>query len=172
MCEVKRGQEAWFCGVHSRDYVVISKLKSGWSHLYRAVDSILHTVPFNSSNMISSVIPKFKWLQEAAMVLKHIFSTDTAADKFYFPWNNLIYTLRWEIISPAPISKCLRWAFNGLSGLKVDISAEREHFILPNGPYLCTNLKGHDMPVVKAGLLSACLLPTLPFLPQAASNAI
>lgn len=80
-----RGQEAWFCGVHRRDYVVISKPKSVWSHLYCVIDSIMHTVPFNSSNMISSVIPKFKWLQEAAMVLKHSFSTNIAIDKFIFP---------------------------------------------------------------------------------------
>lgn len=85
MCEVKRGQEARFCGVHSMDHVVISKPKSGWSHLYCVIDSIMHTVPFNSSNMISSVIPKFKWLQEVAMVLKQSFSTDIATDKFYFP---------------------------------------------------------------------------------------
>lgn len=85
MCEVKRRQEALFCGVHSRDYVVISKPKSGWSHLYCVIDSVIHTVPFNSSNMITSVIPKFKHLQEAAMVLKQSFSTDMATDKFNFP---------------------------------------------------------------------------------------
>lgn len=63
----------------------ISKPKSGWSHLYCVTDSIMHTVPFNSSNMISSVILKFKRLQEAEMVLKQSFSTDIATDKFYFP---------------------------------------------------------------------------------------
>lgn len=85
MGEVKRGQEAWFCGVHSRDYAVISKPKSGWSHLYCVIDSIMHTVPFNPSNMITSLIPNFKQLQEAAMVLKESFSTEVATDTFYFP---------------------------------------------------------------------------------------
>lgn len=57
MGEVKKGQEAWFCGVHSRDYVVIPKPKSGWSHLYCVIHSVMHTVPFHPSNMITSLIP-------------------------------------------------------------------------------------------------------------------
>lgn len=80
MGEVKKGQEAWFCGVHSRDYVVISKPKSGWSHLYCVIHSVMHTVPFHPSNMITSLIPNFKQLQEAIMVLKESFSTEIATD--------------------------------------------------------------------------------------------
>lgn len=60
MSEVKRSQEAWFCGVGSRCYAVISKSKSGWSHLYCITDSFIHTVPFNPSNTITSHILIFK----------------------------------------------------------------------------------------------------------------
>jgi len=85
MAEVKRGQVAWFCGVHSRDYAVISKLKSSKSHLYCGIASIMHTVCFNPSNMITSLIPNFKQLQEAAMVLKESSSTEVDTDTFSFP---------------------------------------------------------------------------------------
>lgn len=60
MSEVKRSQEAWFCGADSRCYAVISKPKSGWSHLYGIIDSIIHTVFFNPSNTITSHILIFK----------------------------------------------------------------------------------------------------------------
>lgn len=52
---------------------------------FSVVDSIMHTVPFNPSNMITSLIPNFKQLQEAAVVLKESFSTEVATETFYFP---------------------------------------------------------------------------------------
>jgi len=85
MGEVKRGQEAWFCGVQSSDYAVISKPKSGGSHLYCGTDSIMHTVLFNPSNVIASLIPNFKQFQEATMALKGSCSAEIAADIFSFP---------------------------------------------------------------------------------------
>lgn len=52
---------------------------------FSVIDSIMNTVPFNPSNMITSLIPNFKQLQEAAVILKESFLAGVATETFYFP---------------------------------------------------------------------------------------